>query len=277
MNDWLEQLLPAGPWQALAIRAAAFAVNVLVAVVLFLVARWLLRRGLSRVLNPVVTRAAGADPGRAARLRTLEGLTKSTLNVVLIFMLVLFLLNNAGVDIATLLAGAGVVGLAVSFGAQKLVKDVLTGFFILLEDQFRVGETVTLHGIPGGSLTGVEVLEMGLRVTHLRDEAGKLIIVSNGDIAAVVNHSRGPITASVEVGLAPVTDLDRAREALRGMRLPESVFAGPAALRGVTALDASKMTVRITAPARPGEAPAAEMALRREAAQALRAAGLELR
>jgi len=121
-----------------------------------------------------------------------------------IFLMATLLTLNIFIDIGPLLAGAGVAGLAISFGAQSLVKDVLAGFFILFEDQFTVGDVVELAGKAG------KVERMTLRVAMIRDLDGVLHTIPNGQIATVSNRTRGWARAVVDVGIAYGADVDRA-------------------------------------------------------------------
>jgi moderate conductance mechanosensitive channel len=155
-------------------------------------------------------------------------------------------------------------------GAQKLVRDVITGFLILVEDQYDVGDMVTI-----GTSTGV-VEEMGMRITRLRDEVGKLIILSNGDISTVINHSRGPLTVTVDVSVQPDTGLDRLRTLVESLNLPSELWAEKPAVRGVVAMDAAKLTVRVTARSQPGQQAPAELQLRQALRDALTAAEVKL-
>lgn len=277
MKRWLESIIGGGPWHAWAVEAGEAAYKMLFAAVLFLLARWMLLRAIQAVLRPLLARAEREGQSHVARLLTLEGLARSTTTYVLLFLTVVTLLNSLGVPVATLITGAGVAGLALSFGAQRVVRDVLTGAFILIEDQFRVGEVVTLvlgAGLP--QLNGT-IHEMGLRTTQLLDLSGKHVSVGNGDIVVVINHNRGPVTATIEIGVPPDASLDRLRELATGLVLPETLFTGLASIEGVSALDALKMVVRVAAPARPGHAPEAELALRQAFGEALRQAEVEIR
>lgn len=277
MRDWLNRTLPAGPWHLWLVDSVNAAAAVVLAALMYFLLRWVLLRAVQTLMLPLLARAEREGETSAARLRTLQGLALSSITYTLLFVAVVTLLGQAGVNVSAILAGAGVAGLAFSFGAQRLVRDVLTGFFLLLEDQFRVGEIVTLIGLPGMMQANGTVLDMGLRTTRLRDTTGKLVTVSNGDIGAVVNHSRGPITAAVELGVPAEVAIDRIREIMVALDLPADRFSGPAELRGVTALEAGKVVVRIAAPAQPGKAPEAELALRQAAGEALRRAGVEIR
>lgn len=251
--------------------------KVLAAVFLFVAARWLALRAMSAVMRPLLGRAQREGETSLARLRTLEGLARSSITYVLLFVTVVTLLSHFSVNVAAILASAGVAGLALSFGAQRLVRDLLTGIFILLEDQFRIGEVVTLVLGPGLPQLNGAIAEMGLRITRLHDISGKLVSVGNGDIVAVINHHRGPILTTVEVGVGSGTPLDRLSQLAGEVSLPAGLFSGPARVEGVAAFDADKMVVRFAAPALPGRAPEAELALRQSLGAALREAEVEIR
>jgi small conductance mechanosensitive channel len=140
---------------------------------------------------------------REKRGQTIAQLLRSVGRVVVTLVAILLTLNTF-VEITPLLAGAGILGLAVSFGAQSLVKDVISGFFILLENQFAVGDV-----IQAGGQSGV-VERMTMRVVQLRDLEGSLHFIPNGTITVVTNKTRGWSRAVVDVGVAYETDVDRA-------------------------------------------------------------------
>lgn len=277
MEQWLERIIPAGPWHAGLVAGAEAGLTVVIGLLIYLLLRWVALRALAAVMNPLLARASREGETNVARLRTLEGLARSSVTYLILFMALVTVLSQLGVNVAAILAGAGVVGLALSFGAQRLVRDILSGVFLLLEDQFRVGEMVTLVGTAGlPQFTGT-ILEMGLRITRLRDLSGKLLTMGNGDIAVVVNHHRGPLKATVEVGLSPEASLDRARSVIGETPLPDGLFTGAAEVEGVTSVGADKIVLRVAAPSEPGKAPEAELILRQVLADALRKAELEIR
>src|SRR5262249_5012711 len=166
--------------------------KIAVTLALYAVTRWLLGRAIDAVLASIIARSTqaqtGYPPGRAAfrvggidgaaRLRTLQALLRSTVNYLLIFIAGMMIFDTLGINISAVLAGAGVAGMAIGFGAQRLVRDVITGFFILMEDQYSVGDLVTI-----GAVTG-EVVDIGMRITRLRDATGRLVILANGDISS---------------------------------------------------------------------------------------------
>jgi len=166
---------------------------------------WLLAHGISLIMTLVLTMIALRLSGllieqlgralqsglplskraRAAqRTTTLTQILKSTVKTVILFAGTLMALTEVGFNVTPILASAGVVGLAVGFGAQSLVKDVVSGFFILLEDQYGMGDAVTISGHSG------VVVGMNLRITQLRHEDGSLITIPNGLVAIVSNQSK---------------------------------------------------------------------------------------
>lgn len=139
---------------------------------------------------------------RAKRTETLARLVETTLRVVILLSALLMVLKQVGIEIGPLLAGAGIVGLAVGFGAQSLVKDVIGGFFILLENHMNVGDIVEISGSAG------VVESINLRVTVLRDLEGRVHVVPNGEIGVVTNMTKEYSQALVEIGVAYKEDVD---------------------------------------------------------------------
>src|SRR5205085_584217 len=141
-------------------------------VIAVFIAYWLARVVANRLIDAGLARLLARQgtllhtEERANRLRTLQGLVKSVVGYVLFFIFVIELLHELSLDVTGLITTAGVGGLAIGFGAQKLVKDVISGFFIIVEDQFAVGDYVTI-----GTASG-EVLDIGMRITRLRDDQG---------------------------------------------------------------------------------------------------------
>jgi small-conductance mechanosensitive channel len=169
---------------------------------------WIAWRALRLVLRRIERSIGEPDPGTLTvheqRARTLIGLVRS-IGVVVIGVLVLFMvLGTVGVELGPLLAGAGVVGLAISFGAQSLVKDIISGLFILFENQFGVGDVIRLDTNVSGA-----VERMTLRVVVLRDTYGVVHVVPNGEIKRVSNLTRTWSRAVIDVGVAYREDVDR--------------------------------------------------------------------
>lgn len=180
---------------------------------------------------------------------TLKVLTQSVLRYILYFIGIIMILQTFGVKTDSLLASAGILGLAVSFGAKNLVRDVITGFFLIFEDQFSVGEYVKVAGVAG------IVEETGLRITKIRDFGGELHIVPNGLIEQVTNYNRGSLRALVEVGIAYEEDLEKAinviNQLARGMAEEiKEIVEGPR-VHGVSSLGESGVVIRVVARTEP--------------------------
>lgn len=169
------------------------------------------------------------------RAQTLAKLASNSVKYVLFFIGILIALDEFGINTASIIATAGVGGIAIGFGAQSLVKDVITGFFILLEDQFSVGDYVQI-----GSNSGM-VEELGLRVTKIRGFNGELHIIPNSSIQIVTNRNKGDMRAWVDVHVPYEEDTEKVTRALEQACLDvqtsnEDVVEGPRLL-GITSLE----------------------------------------
>ena len=139
----------------------------------------------------------------SARKKTIEHLLHNCMNYILYFFLVYWLLSILGVPVSSLLAGAGLAGVALGLGAQGFLSDVVNGFFILLEDQFEVGDSVEV-----GAITGL-VSTMGIRTTQIRDFDGTLHFIPNRNITIVSNKSRGDMRAQIDIPVYTSTDINK--------------------------------------------------------------------
>jgi len=174
-------------------------------------AYWVLGRVLRRVERIIVDSDPASITLQEQRARTLVSLLRSVGRAVIAVITLFTVLGALGLNLGPLLAGAGVVGLAISFGAQSLVKDVIAGLFILLENQFGVGDVVRMEGVAG------VVERMTLRVVMLRDTQGVLHIVPNGQIKLVSNLTRGWARVVLDVSVASREDPDRVIEVMRSV------------------------------------------------------------
>lgn len=194
------------------------------------------------------------------KVKTLSSLTKNILKYVIYFVAVYSILEILGLKMGSILAVAGIGSLAVGFGAQSLVKDVITGFFIIFEDQFGVGDYITINNFSG------TVEEIGLRVTKIRDFSGDLNIIPNGEITSVTNHSKGAMRALVAVSVSYEEDVDRVIEALNEIctevkRDRTDLLDGPKVL-GITNFKDSAVEITVVAMAKPMQQWAVERDLR---------------
>jgi small conductance mechanosensitive channel len=156
----------------------------------------------SRRFEHEMSTRTGLDAERAKRAQTLGRMVKNTLTVAIIAVAGLMILGELRVNIMPVLTGAGIVGLAVGFGAQTLVRDVISGFFLILEDQVRVGDVAVVNG-QGGTVEAVN-----LRTIVLRDEEGTVHVVPNGEVKTLSNRSKDFSFYVVSVGMAYDGDPD---------------------------------------------------------------------
>ncbi len=143
---------------------------------------------------------------RKKRVDTLASIIQHTLTIVIMVLAGIVIMGQVGINVGPILAGAGVLGLAVGFGAQNLVKDVITGFFILLENRMNVGDVIQAAGVAG------LVESINLRTTILRDLEGKVHIIPNGEITVVTNLTRGWARCVLDIGVAYKEDTDHVCE-----------------------------------------------------------------
>ena len=137
------------------------------------------------------------------RARTLGGLVQSIVRYMIYFIMIVLILQEFKIDTSSLVAGAGIVGLALGVGAQSLIKDFITGFFIVLENQFTVGDYIV-----SGDMSGT-VEDIGLRVTKLRDGNGVLHMIPHGAIIRVSNYTRGYMQATVDIPIPYGEDISK--------------------------------------------------------------------
>jgi small conductance mechanosensitive channel len=243
----------------------------------------LLQRGLARPLGGTEVAAALrkvnpiTNARRTQRARTIGSVLRSTAGIVIGSIVVLLILDQVGVNIAPFIASAGIIGVAFGFGAQSLVKDFLSGLFMLLEDQYGVGDVVDV-GTAQGTVEAV-----GLRVTKVRDTDGTLWYIPNGSMLKVGNKTQGWANAVVEVKVDYFADLDQVQELLvaAAADLAKDPALGPSMEGAATVNTAEDLTfdavtvklVQRTAPARQW---AVARALRSAVRQALEAADVPL-
>ncbi len=191
-----------------------------VAVLLTVVLRFVVSRVIRR-LSALPSRELGVhknakivlgQPHRMGqRLRTFQSVLNSTIAIVIGSIALLMILAEVGVAVAPLLASAGVVGVALAFGAQSLVRDIISGVFMLVEDQYGVGDRVDL-GSTGATMASGTVEQVALRITTVRDDDGRIWHIRNGEIMRVANESQGWSSAIAQVQVVPGTDIVATRE-----------------------------------------------------------------
>jgi small-conductance mechanosensitive channel len=249
-------------------------------VLVYLLLAWILMRLVSRTTRSLVARAKAkpnVDVDDIQRVETLATVTRSALRGVIVVATFLLVLDALSVDVGPLIGGAAIFGLAISFGSQSLVKDVVTGFFILLENQYAVGDSVEVNG----SLGTVE--KITLRRTVLRDLQGRMHNIPNGSITTVINNSQGWARVVIHLGVAYGTDLDALRTLVD--EAGDAFFADaewrpkvsePPRYIGLTQFGDSALTVRIMFKTQTLENWGAEREFNWRLKKALDAAGIEI-
>ncbi|MFH8615440.1 mechanosensitive ion channel family protein [Streptomyces sp. NPDC017979] len=257
-------------------------------VVVALVLRFLVRRALTKLIERM-NRSAQAVQGtalggllvnaerRRQRSEAIGSVLRSVASFLIMGTAALMVLGAFEINLAPLLASAGVAGVAIGFGARNLVTDFLSGVFMIMEDQYGVGDSIDA-GVASG-----EVIEVGLRVTKLRGVDGEIWYVRNGEIKRIGNLSQGWATATVDVTVRPTEDLDRVRgvlgevsdELAKAEPWNEQLW-GPVETLGLTEVLLESMTIRVAGKTMPGKSLSVERELRWRIKRAFDAAGIQI-
>lgn len=270
--------------------------KILVILVVAAIIHWILVRVINRAARhnidsggnnfPLFFRSASGELSaqqksqeerRKQRVKTLASVGRSAVAIIVWVWAALAVLDQLGVNIGPLIASAGVVGVAIGFGAQSLVKDFLSGIFMLLEDQYGVGDTIEVNDISG------DVEEVTLRITTVRDIDGTLWYVRNGEILQVGNYSASYSVARVQIPVSLKADPDAvadtiissAERALEGDEWKSSVLEPPV-LNGVTDFAVDHMSYRVSVKTLPGQQWSVQRHLNRRILDDLQSAGVPL-
>lgn len=253
----------------------ALPLRVTLILMLTLVAQHLINRLAPRFREALASRQESA--AGAQRVRTLSRVLRYTLTVVLTVVSALLILGEFGISVAPLLGAAGVAGIAVGFGAQSLVKDYFTGFFLLLENQIRIGDVIDA----GGKVGAVE--ELTLRYLRLRDYGGNVHYIPNGQITVVTNMSVGFAYAVIDLGVAYGEDTDRVVEVIEevGRQMRGDASLGPRILgdleiAGIDQWADSSVIIRCRFQVTPNEQWSIRREFLRRAKQAFDRQGIEI-
>ena len=284
-------------WESVVDWMKTNAIIILATVAVSFVIWWIIVRLIRRVTDNAKKRLVQQDrPGQARaaehtqeltavlmtarreqRFEAIAQLLRSITTFSIAGLALLIILGQLGVNLAPLIASAGVIGVALGFGAQTLVKDFLSGIFLVLEDQFGVGDVVDL-----GPATGT-VEEVTLRVTRIRDLSGVVWYVRNGEILRVANRSQGWTMAIVDVPIAYNEDLDRVRRIVEEVGAAmdddpayDGILFGTPVYAGVESVSGDAVFVRVTAKAAPDQQMSASRALREQLKLAFDRAGVRV-
>ncbi len=221
-------------------------------IIMIIIGAWIAIRATRLAGRKIIYYTQEEDPvtksEREKRAKTLVNIINSAIKVFVYLVAFFMILKEVGVDIAPLLAGVGIAGLAIGFGAQTLVKDFLTGFFILMENQYRVGDVVKI-----GDHAGL-VEKVNLRTTVLRDLEGVVHTIPNGEVQSVNNLTHGWSRVVLDIGVAYKEDVDKVMQVLRevGKKMREEkpydqlMLEEPQVL-GVDGFGESEVTIKMIA------------------------------
>lgn len=231
------------------------------------------------LLVPLLHRSIRADdparwPNRQAQVRTLVPLFENILRCVIYFMAAVMILDRLHVNVAALLASAGIAGIAIGLGAQNFFRDIVSGFFMLFEGLIQVGDVIRI-----GEVTG-EVERVNLRTVQVRRFSGELVTIPNGTIQQLGNLNRGFMRAVVQVGVAYEADLEHAMRVMHEVgeawaaEHPDEVL-GPPQVQGIMEFGVGDVRVRLAIMVKPAAHGNAEPDLRRRLKEAFEAEGIE--
>lgn len=251
----------------------------LIIVLIYVLAAFIVVRILNKVIAQFfkVNNRSGKST-RAKRSKTLITLVQNVVGYIVWFITLTTVLSKFGISVESILAGAGVVGLAIGFGAQTLVKDVITGFFIIFENQFDVGDYVSIKNNSAPIAEGT-VKSIGLRSTRILSFTGELSIIPNGTMSEVTNFS---VTNGVSIIDIPVSIHEKIDDVEKKMNLflkmiPKKydIFIEPPEVLGVDKFNSYEVMIRVAGETLPGESFGGSRILRRELKEFLQSEGIE--
>ena len=232
-------------------------------IVLILLASWLaVKLGKKFIKKVFLIRMRSPLNHSERRQRTIARLLQSVISYVVYFSAIIGILSSLNIKVAGLLAGAGIVGLAIGFGAQSLVKDVITGFFIIFEDQFGVGDYIKINAAEG------TVVEIGLRTTKINGATGEQFIIPNGAIGEVVNYSVNNSKIFIDLQMTTDADFGKAEAVINKYletlpTLHKELITTPVFL-GVQNVKGTEVTIRISAETLPQQQYGVARTIRRD-------------
>lgn len=204
---------------------------------------------------------------KVKRSETLSTLVQNLISYVVWFIVVTSILSRFGISVSAILAGAGVVGLALGFGAQTIVKDIITGFFIIFEGQFDVSDYVKINS-GGATIAEGTVKTIGLRSTSIQSDTGEIFTLQNGTITEIVNYSSTNVSPLVTIPVAPTEDYleieKKLQKFLPTLKEKNDEFVEAPELLGLDSIDGNEMLIKLLAHVRPGRQFPGERLLRKE-------------
>lgn len=229
----------------------------------------------NKIRKLIVKSSLVNDERVALRAKTITGIINSLIIAFISTISVILILGELGINVAPIIAGAGVLGLAISFGAQNLVKDVITGFFILLEDQYGVGDIIKIDSHAG------TVESMNLRTTILRDIEGNVHIIPNGEIKQVIVMTKHWSRALIDIQVFYKQDLQKIfsiinEEANKLFTDRSDIIIESPEILGIDSIDSNGVTIRIIMKTKPAEQWTVSREFRKRVIERFNEAGIDL-
>ena len=225
---------------------------ILIGIIAFKLSNFLLTHLKSILIFSAPKTSAEDDLELNKRVNTLVGIINKIIQISIWSIVLMLILMKFGINIAPILAGAGIIGLAVGFGSQELVKDVISGFFILLENYIRTGDTATINNITG------LVEKVGLRSIVLRDSNGTIHVFQNGKINNLANLTKDWSALVLEIGVSYQSDLDQAMQIMSAVAEEliahnKAKFVAPFEILGIDDFKENAVIIKIRFKTKPGE------------------------
>lgn len=271
MSSLFEPLTKIETYENLAIKIALIIIYIIVALIVIAI--------LNKVIEQAFKIQNRSSKGNKKRSRTLISLVQNVVSYIVWFIVITTILSKFGISVEGIIASAGVVGLAVGFGAQTIVKDIITGFFIIFENQFDVGDYVKINS-GGTTVAEGTVKSIGLRSTRINTITGELTILPNGSMGEITNFSITNGFSIVEIPVSVEENLDKVEKRLNklftAMRSKYYLFITDPVVEGIDSLDETKVTFRISAETIPGEGVSGSRILRKEIQRVFVQEGIKL-
>jgi len=267
LKNWFEYLIGPEFWSAIS--------QTTLKIILIIVMAWLVIKIGKKIINHIFNRKFRSTLNLPEnREETIRILLQSILKYSVSFIAIVMILESMNIRISALLAGAGIAGLAIGFGAQSLVKDIISGFFIIFEKQFSVDDYVFIADVEG------TVEEIGLRTTKVKGWTGELNVIPNGNITQVINYSVHNGLSVVDIHLPHETDIETIEEHINNilLEIPSKYkfIVDTPVIHGVQNLEYSTYVIRIIANTAPVYQWAGERAIRKEVQDQLYKEGINI-
>lgn len=265
-------------WDKLGVWLAEHGLRVLAIIVIAYITHLVFKQVIIKFVRKTVTaHNEGSPDEEEQREKTLIKVFHGAIHIIVWLVAVFMILSEFGIDIAPLIAGAGIVGVAVGFGGQYLIKDIITGLFVILENQYRVGDAIEVGGHAG------KVEDLTLRVTVLRDLDGVVHYIPHGEIATVSNKTKGASKINLDFGVGYGEKIDKVAELINKVgeemyndpKLKDKLVEAPHFLR-VQELGDSAVVLKIIGETVPGEQWSATGELRKRLKDACDENGIEI-